>query len=204
MTPFLIPKSRFYLWIRESRGSNRHAGHVDTWRRGHSVRQSKCQEMVEKSGYTSLDILDGDCVRSVVHKYSVDQLSVPKVFSKIRFAVGLTQDSQYQFSSLYVWQERRHLIVMYRFNCFHWLFILRSGSHVSHVSAHATSPNCDTNLKSVTQPPSRHGYMSLGNFFHNEDDSPLMVTSIDGISTQVKASHVQEKNSKHISKKARL
>jgi len=78
--------------------------------------------MVEKSGYTSLDILDGDCVRS--------------------------------------------------------------GSHVSHVSAHATSPNCDTNLKSVTQPPSRHGYMSLGNFFHNEDDSPLMVTSIDGISTQ--------------------
>ena len=31
----------------------------------------------------------------------------------------------------------------------------------------------------------RHaGYLSLGNFFHNEDDSPLMVTSIDGISTQ--------------------
>lgn len=83
--------------------------------------------MVERSGYTSLDILDGDCVRSA---------------QPIR---GQTRSSP---------------------------------------------SNCDSSLKSVTKQPgtSQHhgqGFMSLGNnFFHNEDDSPLLVTSIDGISTQ--------------------
>ena len=71
--------------------------------------------MVERSGYTSLDILDGDCVRPTSDK------SRPPV----------KHPSQ-----------------------------LRQG-----------------------QP-----YLSLGNFFHNEDDSPLLVTSIDGISTQSRLS----------------
>ena len=65
--------------------------------------------MVERSGYTSLDILDGDCVR----------------------------------------------------------------------------PPTDKSRPPVKQPSQlRQGHLSLGNFFHNEDDSPLLVTSIDGISTQ--------------------
>ena len=71
--------------------------------------------MVERSGYTSLDILDGDCVRP------------------------------------------------------------------------AGGSSCDK-----SRPTSKHpsqlrqgqGHLSLGHFFHNEDDSPLLVTSIDGISTQ--------------------
>ena len=71
--------------------------------------------MVERSGYTSLDILDGDCVRPTSEK------SRPPV----------KHPSQ-----------------------------LRQG-----------------------QP-----HLSLGNFFHNEDDSPLLVTSIDGISTQSRVS----------------
>ena len=95
----------------------------NTWRRGQSVRG---HEMVERSGYTSLDILDGDCVRP--HQVSRGQ---PQPAS-----------------------------------------------------------NCDSGLKAVTKHPitSQHqgqAFMSLGhNFFHNEDDSPLLVTSIDGISTQ--------------------
>ena len=84
-----------------------------TWRRPHPG--SRGREMVERSGYTSLDILDGDCVRSV-----------------------------------------------------------------------ATS-SCD-NSRPASKPASQlrqgQGHLSLGNFFHNEDDSPLLVTSIDGISTQ--------------------
>ena len=107
---------------RDTCGSSR--GRLEnTWRRGQSIRAS-CNEMVERSGYTSLDILDGDCVRSPTG---------------------------------------------------------------GHVSSTVTSSNCDTNLKSVTQKHPHHprqGYLSLGNFFHNEDDSPLLVTSIDGISTQ--------------------
>ena len=80
--------------------------------------------MVERSGYTSLDILDGDCVRP------------------------------------------------------------------SRGQAQPSASNCDNGLKSLTKHPipSQHqgqAFMSLGhNFFHNEDDSPLLVTSIDGISTQ--------------------
>ena len=108
---------------RETLGSSR--GRMDnTWRRGQSVRG---HDMVERSGYTSLDILDGDCVRPA---------------QPIR---GQTQSS---------------------------------------------ASNCDSSLKSVTKHPgtSQHqgqGFMSLGHhFFHNEDDSPLLVTSIDGISTQ--------------------
>ena len=79
--------------------------------------------MVERSGYTSLDILDGDCVRPAQ-------------------------------------------------------------------AARGQASHCDSGLKSVTKHPSAsqhqgQGFMSLGHsFFHNEDDSPLLVTSIDGISTQ--------------------
>lgn len=87
-----------------------------------------CLQMVERAGYTSLDILDGDCVRP---------------------------------------------------------------------GPRTQASNCDTSLKAVTKlPPSGSsttsrqsgggggggGYMSLGTFFHNEDDSPLLVTSIDGLS----------------------
>ena len=67
--------------------------------------------MVERSGYSSLDILDGDCVRPPPDK------ARPPV------------------------------------------------KHPSQL---------------------RQGHLSLGNFFHNEDDSPLLVTSIDGISTQAR------------------
>ena len=73
--------------------------------------------MVERSGYTSLDILDGDCVRPAGPPVSCDN-SRP----------AAKHPSQ-----------------------------LRQG---------------------------QGGHLSLGNFFHNEDDSPLLVTSIDGISTQ--------------------
>ena len=84
-----------------------------TWRRAHSG--SRGREMVERSGYTSLDILDGDCVRSV------------------------------------------------------------------------PTSSCDTSRPTSKHPSQlRQGqaHLSLGTFFHNEDDSPLLVTSIDGISTQ--------------------
>jgi len=81
--------------------------------------------MVEKSGYTSLDLLDGDCVRQL-----------PSCDSSLS-------------------RLPRH---------------------------HAPPGNQFSSIK-------RQGYSSLGhvrtNFFENEDDSPLLVTSIDGISTQV-------------------
>jgi len=85
---------------------------------------SYTNEMVEKSGYTSLDLLDGDCVRQLA-----------------------TCDSA-----------------------------------LTRASRHHGQPNQFSSIK-------RQGYSSLGhmrtNFFENEDDSPLLVTSIDGISTQV-------------------
>ena len=71
--------------------------------------------MVERSGYTSLDILDGDCVRP-------------------------------------------------------------------------TSDKTRPPVKHPSQLRQGQGHLSLGNFFHNEDDSPLLVTSIDGISTQSRLS----------------
>jgi len=80
--------------------------------------------MVEKSGYTSLDLLDGDCVRQLP-------------------------------------------------NC---------DTSLNRLPRHHGSSNQFSSIK-------RQGYSSLGhmrtNFFENEDDSPLLVTSIDGISTQV-------------------
>eukprot|EP00092_Neocalanus_flemingeri_P006642 GFUD01007166.1.p1 GENE.GFUD01007166.1~~GFUD01007166.1.p1 ORF type:complete len:727 (+),score=169.88 GFUD01007166.1:715-2895(+) len=81
--------------------------------------------MVEKSGYTSLDLLDGDCVRQPASNCDTSLNRLPK---------------------------------------------------------HSGQSNQFSSIK-------RQGYSSLGhvrtNFFENEDDSPLLVTSIDGISTQV-------------------
>ena len=83
--------------------------------------------MVEKSGNTSLDLLDGDCV-----------LQVPPYNSSL--------------------------------------------SRLPRHHGHHAPTNQFSSIK-------RQGYSSLGhvrtNFFENEDDSPLLVTSIDGISTQV-------------------
>jgi len=80
--------------------------------------------MVERSGYTSLDLLDGDCVRQPA--------TCDTSLHRPKHQTGQSN----QFSSI-----------------------------------------------------KRQGYSSLGhvrtNFFENEDDSPLLVTSIDGISTQV-------------------
>ena len=109
---------------RRTRASSR--GRLEnTWRRG-GARSG--QEMVERSGYTSLDILDGDCVRTP--------------------SMSVSRDS--------------------------------SGGRQGSVEKKGGG------LKSVTKHPvtSRQGYLSLGSFFHNEDDSPLLVTSIDGISAQ--------------------